>query len=373
MIKGNIIYSQGKKQIIELLATKINVIGIIKNPDKYPISPKKHTKKFLRKYLHLRSRTNLFRTIFILRNYLYKLIHKYLNKKKFYWISTPLITNLNTEGNDNMFKIDAKYLSKPYFLTVSGQLHLESFACSLSKVYSFGPVFRADNSNTNRHLSEFWMLEIEIAFINLEKIINFAKKFIKYIINNMLKNKNLIYLNSLLPNDNLINNLIKINNNEFIDIDYKDVIKILKKYQNKFIKPIKWGIDLQREHEFFLTKEYFNNIIIVKNYPKKIKPFYMKINNDNKTVAAMDILFPNIGEIIGGSQREDDYNLLKKNIKTKNLSKKYYKWYLDLRKYGTIPHSGFGLGFDRLLCYLTGLKNIKDTIPFPRSIKNINF
>lgn len=374
-IKGIILLSKGKKQDVELIAKEIFVIGIIYNSDTYPITAKKHTKTYLRNYLHLRARTGMFRTIFRLRHYLYYIINNFFHLNNFYWVSTPIITNLNCEGAGEIFNIYSKYLDKPFFLTVSGQLHLEAFACSLSKVYTLGPIFRADNSNTTKHLSEFWMLEVEIAFIKLKGLIEFTKKFIKYILHNILSNYNeeLLFLEALTYKNNLIKRLNNFIYNEYIEIDYNEIIKILITKHKNFLYPIKWGIDLQSEHEKYLTNEYFNNIVIVKNFPKKIKPFYMKMNNDNKTVASFDILFPDIGEIIGGSQREDNLYKLEQQINKIKLNKLYYNWYLDLRKYGTVYHSGFGLGFDRLLCFITGIENIKDVVPFYRSIKQINY
>lgn len=386
-IEGKLIYSLGKRQKYEIEAKIIKIIGWVHKSESYPISLKNHSNNFLRNMAHLRPRTNLISSITRIRNSLSYEIHNFLYNNGYYLISTPLITTLNTEGSGEVFNINTEtsnknnnkeyqnnfFFKKKAFLTVSGQLHLESYACALSKVYAFGPTFRAENSNTRRHLSEFWMLEIEKAFANLEDINLIAEKLLKYLFKKIIKkcNDDLIFLSS---NNNIIIERLKKNiESKFIQIDYNEAIKILYKYNKNFDKKIYWGSEIYKEHEIYLTNKYFNSPIIIKNFPQNIKAFYMRLNNDNKTVAAMDILFPDIGEIIGGSQREERLEVLDLNLKKMNLRKSDYWWYRDLRKYGTVPHSGFGLGFERLISYITGIKNIKDLIPFPRTPKNANF
>ncbi len=362
----------------EIYATNIKIIGKINNSKLYPISPKYHSLEYLRKYSHLRIRTYLIESISRIRNTLIFNIHKYLQKHNFYWIPTPIITSLDTEGNSKMFQIinnnNKYFFNKKAFLTVSGQLNLETYACSLSKVYNLGPIFRAENSNTNKHLAEFWMLEVELVLANINKIIQLSTNMLSFCFKKILKYNNddinFILKYTKKKNINYINNIIK---KKFIKIQYNDVIKILKKNSYLFKNKIKWGIDISSEHEKYLTKKYFNSAIIIQNYPKIIKPFYMKNNNDNITVSSIDIILPKVGEIIGGSEREENINILDKNIKEKKLNKKKYWWYRDLRKYGTIKHSGFGLGIERLLMYITNMKNIRDVIPYPRYPKYLNF
>ncbi len=377
IINGKIKFNKKyKKQ--EIYAKNITILGKIKNPKTYPISPKYHTLKYLRQVSHLRPRTKIIKAISKIRNTLIHNIHTFFYKKNFYWIPTPIITSIDTEGYSEMFKLKNNnffFKEKP-FLTVSGQLNLESYACALSKVYNFGPVFRAEKSNTKKHLAEFWMLETEIAFGKLNKIINLSKEMLSFCLKKILK-YNYKEINFLLNKkqnkNNIYNNIKKIIKKEFIEINYKEIIKILKQKEKKFTNNIKWGIDISSEHEKYLTEKYFKLPIIIKNSPKKNKAFYMKTNKDKKTVSSMDIIFPIIGEIIGGSERENNIKKLDKNIKEKNLEKKKYWWYRELRKYGTIPHSGFGLGFERLLMYITNTKNIRDIIPFPRYHNYIKF
>lgn len=386
IIHGILIKSIGKKQFFEILSNKINIIGLVNNPNKYPISPKKHTLKYLRIYSHLRPRTNIIGAVTRIRNILFYNIHSFLFKLGYYWIPTPIITCLNAEGGGDMFnvffnKLNNKklykqndFFKKKTYLTVSGQLTLESYACALSKVYSFGPVFRAENSNTRRHLAEFWMLEIEKSFSNLYDLIILSEKFIKYLIKIVLKKccNELDFLKSKIDSD-IYNRLNKILLKKFIIISYDEAVKILlnKKIiindnKNKFI-------NITNDQEKYLVDNYFKFPIFIINSPKEIKSFYMRINKDKKTVASMDLLFPGIGEILGGSEREERLNKLDKSILFFNLKIKDYYWYRDLRKYGTVPHSGFGIGFERLISYITGIKNIKDIIPFPRTVNNINF
>ncbi len=377
IIGSTIINKNNKKN--EILVSNIEIIGEINNPEKYPIGPKFHTIEYLREISHLRPRTKLISSISRIRNTLFINLHKFFQKKNFYWIPTPIITSLDTEGYSELFQIKKKYnnnfFNKKAFLTVSGQLNLETYSCSLSKVYNFGPVFRAENSNTNKHLSEFWMLETEIAFYNLKKIINLAKNMLSFCIKKILDiNYNDILFLSKYNNKDIISNNIKyLIEKNFIEINYKEIIKILKKNQYKFKKKVKWGIDISSEHEKYLTEKYFKKPIIIKNFPKKIKAFYMKINKDKKTVSSVDFILPFIGEIIGGSEREFNIKKLDKSIKEKKLKKNKYWWYREIRKYGTIPHSGFGLGFERLMLYITNIKNIRDIIPFPRYKNYLEF
>ncbi len=373
-IKGKIkINKNNNKKEIHII--KIKILGKINKQKKYPISPKYHSLEYLRKNLHLRSRTYVIESIIKIRNTLIYYLHKYFQKKNFYLITTPIITSLDTEGSSKMFEIKNKnFFNKKSYLTVSGQLNLETYACSLSKVYNIGPIFRAENSNTNKHLAEFLMLETEIVLAKINKIIKISKNMLSYCIKNIIKKNNedlefLFKYTKIKKNDYLFNLI----NKKFIKIKYNKIIKILKKKEKIFKENIIWGMDISSEIETYLTQKYFKLPIIIINYPKKIKPFYMKLNKDNKTVSCMDIILPNVGEIIGGSERENNIKLLDINMKKKNIKKKKYWWYRDLRKYGTIPHSGFGLGIERLLMYITNIKNIRDVIPFPRYPKYINF
>ncbi len=374
IIKGKIkVNKKNKKK--EIYAKKINILGKINKQNKYPISSKYHSLEYLRKFSHLRPRTYLIESISKIRNTLIYSLHNYLQKKNFYLISTPIITSLDTEGHSKMFKIkNKKFFNKNTYLTVSGQLNLETYVCSLFKVYNLGPIFRAENSNTNKHLAEFWMLEIEIALANLNKIINISKNILSYCSKKIIKN-NYEEIEFLLKynkkkNIDYILNLI---NKKFIKIKYKDIFKIIKKKENIFKKKIYWGMDINNEIEKYLTTKYFKLPIIITNYPIETKPFYMKKNKNNKTALCMDIILPNVGEIIGGSEREENIKILDKNIKQKKLKIKKYWWYRDLRKYGTIPHSGLGLGIERLLMYITNMNNIRDIIPFPRYPKYLKF
>ncbi|OQM34352.1 asparagine--tRNA ligase [bacterium endosymbiont of Pedicinus badii] len=383
-VLGTVVKSIGKKQKYEVLAKKIKVLGLVKNPEKYPISSKNHTLEYLREVAHLRPRTNIIGAITRIRNTVSYAIHRFMYEKGFYWISTPIISTSDAEGAGKTFLIYTEYLKnqkisysktkffgKKTFLTVSGQLNAESYACALSKVYTFGPTFRAENSNTTRHLSELWMVEPEMAFIDLKKIIHFSEKMLKYIFQFVLleRYEDLKFLSR--KNSSIITRIENFINTKMKVIEYSDAIEILnqeKKYSN-FL----WGQDLSIEQEKFLSNEYFNSIVAIKNYPKSIKAFYMRINKDKKTVSSFDIITPEIGEIIGGSQREERLKFLDKRIKECKLKKEEYWWYRDLRKYGTVPHSGFGMGLERLVCFITGMKNVRDTIPFPRSRNQAEF
>lgn len=391
-ITGMLILSIGEKQKYEIKAIDIQILGWVQNPDTYPISAKKHSLEYLREVAHLRSRTNLIGVIVRLRNHIFQSLHNFLHEKGYYWIPTPVITGLNTEGAGEMFRVSTMnmknipknkngtvdfkkdFFGKESFLTVSGQLNLETYACSLSKVYTFGPTFRAENSNTSRHLAEFWMLEVESAFLNLYEISIFAEDMLKNIFKSLLKfcMKDIKFLKNYIDND-IINRLEKFLLVDFIHINYKDAINILLNSQKKFENTVFLGVDLNSEHERFLVEKYFRAPVIIKNYPKELKAFYMRLNEDQKTVAAMDLLVPGIGELIGGSQREERISVLDFRLAELGLKKEDYWWYRDLRRYGTVQHSGFGMGFERLISYITGISNIRDIIPFPRTVKNANF
>ena len=408
-IVGEIVESQGKGQSVEIVVDEIRVLGL-SNPDQYPIQPKKHSFEFLRENAHLRIRTKTISSVMRIRSELSYAIHKFFNENNFYYVHTPIITGSDAEGAGEMFKVSTLNLndvpkndsqevdfSKDFFgketnLTVSGQLEAESYALGLGKVYTFGPTFRAENSNTSRHLAEFWMIEPEMAFYELEDNINLAEKFIRSIIQNIYEKckKEIMFLSDRLLKeeqnlpknernemslDERINFVIK---NDFVRITYSEAFEILKNSKpnkkKKFKYPVsEWGIDFQSEHERFLVEKHFKCPVVVYDYPAKIKAFYMRMNDDNKTVRAMDILFPGIGEIVGGSQREERLDVLKKRIAQLNIDEKELWWYLDLRKYGSVKHSGFGLGLERLILFITGMGNIRDVIPFPRTPKNAEF
>ncbi|WP_343128428.1 asparagine--tRNA ligase [Buchnera aphidicola (Kurisakia onigurumii)] len=390
-INGKLIFSTGKKQKYELLADKIKIFGWIKNNNTYPISPKKHTLEYLRDVSHLRSRTNIISSISRIRNSVLHSMHNFLFEKKYFWIPTPIITSIDAEGSGSMFTISSKknistkkniqkdynskyFFSKKVFLSVSGQLTLETYSSSLSKVYTFGPIFRAENSNTSRHLSEFWMLEVETSFHILQDIIIFSENLLKNIFSYVLKinEEEIFFLSNYLKTD-LKNRLLSFIKNGFIIIEYKEAIKILNKFYNFSNKKIIFGHNLSSDQEKYLSEKYFKSVIVIINYPKDLKAFYMKLNKDKKTVAAMDVLFPYVGEIIGGSEREDRLFKLDQRMLEMQLKKEDYWWYRDLRKYGTVPHAGFGIGFERLLMYITGINNIRDVTPFPRTVNNANF
>lgn len=387
MVIGFVKKSKSSFQNVEIYAEKIFVFGFVENQDTYPMSSKKHSLEYLRKFPHLRSRTNLIGAVMRVRHTLAKAIHDFFSNHGYIWISTPIITSNNAETGSEMFCVSSlKYMNSCYinnsyekdffkkrvFLSVSGQLNAEAYACSLGKVYTFGPTFRAENSNTNYHLAEFWMVEPEVAFADLNDIILLAKDMLKYVINLVLNErfKDLEFFEKYL-NQNIFKKLNNFISLDFEEVKYTDIINILKKSKKNFNVSISWGMDLSSEHEKYLLEYYRNRSIVIKEYPKSIKAFYMKLNKDNSTVAAMDILIPGIGEIIGGSEREDRLNILESRIKEFKLKIEDYKWYCDLRKYGTVPHAGFGLGFDRLVLFVTGMSNIRDVVPFPRSPKNV--
>ncbi len=408
-IKGELVESQGKGQNVEIVVSSIEILGD-SDPESYPIQPKKHSFEFLRENAHLRTRTNTFSAVMRLRSTLSFAIHKYFNDNGFYYMHTPIITGSDAEGAGEMFRItslDAKnpplneagevdfkedFFGKETNLTVSGQLEAETYAMSLGKVYTFGPTFRAENSNTSRHLSEFWMIEPEVAFMDLAGNMDLAEDFMKFVLKYVLDNnrEDLEFLEKRLLDEektkpqaersemSLIEKLNFVIDNNFKRVSYTEAIDILKNSKPNKKKKFKfiieeWGADLQSEHERFLVEKHFKCPVILFDYPANIKAFYMRLNEDGKTVRAMDILFPGIGEIVGGSQREERLEVLKEKMQALNIPEEELWWYLDLRKYGTAVHSGFGLGFERLVMFATGMTNIRDVIPFPRTPHNAEF
>lgn len=380
-VKGKLVASQGSGQSVEVLADELEVYGTA--PADYPLQKKGHTMEFLREKAHLRPRTNTFGAVLRIRHALAYAVHKFFNDRGFYYFHTPLITASDCEGAGAQFQVTTMPLddlpknedgsidySKDFFgkmasLTVSGQLEGELGATALGLIYTFGPTFRAENSNTPRHLSEFWMIEPEMAFYEIEDNMELAEDFIKYCVNYVLEHcyDDIKFLNDHFDHD-LIERLKFVVDNDFVRLSYTDGIKILEESGKKFEFPVHWGVDLASEHERYLVEEHFKKPVILTDYPKEIKAFYMKLNDDGKTVRAMDVLFPKIGEIIGGSQREENYDKLLARME--ELGLEGMEWYLDTRKYGTVPHSGFGLGFERLVLFVTGMQNIRDVIPFPR-------
>ena len=390
-VDGRLVASCGAGQGVEVQAEKIEIYGTA-DPETYPLQKKGHSLEFLRDIAYLRPRTNTFGAIFRIRHAMAYAIHKYFNDKGFYYLHTPLITASDCEGAGAMFQVTTldlnnlpkteegavdysqDFFGRPCSLTVSGQLEGELGALSLGQIYTFGPTFRAENSNTPRHLSEFWMIEPEMAFYELEDNMELAEDFLKYLIGYALENcrEDLEFMNKMWDNG-LIERLNFVLNHEFKRLDYTEGVEILKASGRKFEFPCDWGCDLQSEHERYLVEEHFKRPVILINYPKQIKAFYMKQNEDGKTVRAMDVLFPKIGEIIGGSEREADYEKLSARVHELGMNEKELWWYLDTRRWGSAPHSGFGLGFERLLLFVTGMGNIRDVIPFPRTPKNAEF
>ena len=390
-VDGRLVASCGAGQGVEVQAEKIEIYGTA-DPETYPLQKKGHSLEFLRDIAYLRPRTNTFGAIFRIRHAMAYAIHKYFNDKGFYYLHTPLITASDCEGAGAMFQVTTldlnnlpkteegavdysqDFFGRPCSLTVSGQLEGELGALSLGQIYTFGPTFRAENSNTPRHLSEFWMIEPEMAFYELEDNMELAEDFLKYLIRYALENcrEDLEFMNKMWDNG-LIERLNFVLNHEFKRLDYTEGVEILKASVRKFEFPCDWGCDLQSEHERYLVEEHFKRPVILINYPKQIKAFYMKQNEDGKTVRAMDVLFPKIGEIIGGSEREADYEKLSARVHELGMNEKELWWYLDTRRWGSAPHSGFGLGFERLLLFVTGMGNIRDVIPFPRTPKNAEF
>ncbi len=389
-VTGTLVESQGSGQNVEILADEITVYGTADTS--YPLQKKGHSLEFLREIAHLRPRTNTFGAVLRIRHAMAFAIHKFFNDKGFYYLHTPLITASDAEGAGAMFQVTCLDLqnppkkedgtidySKDFFarhtnLTVSGQLEGETGALALGEIYTFGPTFRAENSNTPRHLAEFWMVEPEMAFYEIEDNMDLAEEFIKYLVKYALDNcmDDLQFLNDMFDKE-LITRLQSVISTEFARISYTEGVKILENSGRKFEFPVYWGADLQSEHERYLVEEHFKKPVIMTDYPKDIKAFYMKVNPDNKTVRGMDVLFPKIGEIIGGSQREENYEKLQNRIKELGMNADSLWWYMDTRKFGSAPHSGFGLGFERLLLFVTGMSNIRDVIPFPRTPKSAEF
>ncbi|TCN82331.1 asparagine--tRNA ligase [Shewanella fodinae] len=392
IVTGDVVESPGAGQDFELQVTKVEVSGWVEDPETYPMAAKRHSVEYLRELAHLRPRTNLIGAVARVRNCLSQAIHRFYHENGFVWVSTPLITASDTEGAGEMFRVstldlenlprtetgkvdyDQDFFGKEAFLTVSGQLNGETYACALSKIYTFGPTFRAENSNTSRHLAEFWMVEPEVAFADLNDIAGLAEAMLKYAFKAVLQERmdDMKFFAERVDSA-VIERLQRFVDSDFAQVDYTDAVEILKNCGKEFEFPVEWGTDLQSEHERYLAEEHFNSPVVVKNYPKDIKAFYMRLNEDGKTVAAMDVLAPGIGEIIGGSQREERLDVLDQRMDEMGLAKEDYWWYRDLRRYGTVPHSGFGLGFERLVSYVTGVSNIRDVIPFPRSPRSANF
>ncbi|MBL6591583.1 MAG: asparagine--tRNA ligase [Flavobacteriaceae bacterium] len=402
-VKGEIVKSQGRGQNIELIANSIDILGE-SDPEKFPIQPKKHSFEFLRENAHLRVRTKTLSSVFRIRSEVSYAIHNFFNKNNFYYIHTPIITGSDAEGAGEMFRVTTldsnkknldfseDFFGKETNLTVSGQLEAESLALGLGNVYTFGPTFRAENSNTSRHLAEFWMIEPEMAFYDLNDNMDLAEEFIQNVIKHTYEKckDDIVFLSDRLekeeiskPKDqrselSLIERIEFVINNNFKRVTYSEAFEILRNSKpnkkGKFKYTVKdWGIDFQSEHERFLVEKYFKCPVIVYDYPAKIKAFYMRLNDDKKTVRAMDILFPGIGEIVGGSQREERLDILNERVEALGIEKKELWWYLDLRKYGSVKHSGFGLGLERLILFITGMNNIRDVIPFPRTPKSAEF
>jgi len=390
MVKGTLMASPGKGQKVEIQAKGIRVAGWA-DPERYPLQKKRHSFEYLRTIAHLRPRTNTFGAVARIRNAVSYGIHTFFQERRFFYIHSPIITGSNCEGAGDMFQVTTldlerltlgdgtvdfgeDFFGKPAGLTVSGQLEAEIYALALGKVYTFAPTFRAENSNTYRHLAEFWMVEPEMAFCEIEENMALAEDLIKSTLAYVLERceDDMAFFNRFVKTD-LLESLHDTINSTFEHLTYTEAIEILSKATVKFEFPPVWGNDIQSEHERYLCEEVFNKAVVVTDYPKEIKPFYMKVNPDEKTVKAMDVLLPRIGEIIGGSQREDDHEVLLSRIKEMNLDPENYWWYLDLRKYGTVVHSGFGFGFERFMQFVTGLTNIRDVIPFPRTPKNLEF
>ena len=391
-VTGTVKESQGQGQSLEIDATEVEIVGMVENPDTYPMAAKRHSIEYLREYAHLRPRTNVIGAVTRVRNCLSQAIHRFFHEKGYYWISTPILTASDTEGAGEMFRVSTldmmnlplddkgnvdyseDFFGKETYLTVSGQLNVETYCTAMSKVYTFGPTFRAENSNTSRHLAEFWMIEPEVAFAELKDVAQLAEDMLKYVCKAVLEElpDDMAFFAQRIKKD-AVERLEKLVSSDFVRMDYTDAIEILQNCGKKFEFPVEWGIDLSSEHERYLAEEHVGAPIIMQNYPKDIKAFYMRINDDGKTVAAMDVLAPGIGEIIGGSQREERLDVFDARLDEMGLSKEDYAWYRDLRRYGTVPHSGFGLGFERLVAYVTGMQNVRDVIPFPRTPGNASF
>jgi asparaginyl-tRNA synthetase len=392
---GTIVPSPAKGQPFEMQASTIRVVGWVDDPDSYPIQPKPHTMEFLREVAHLRPRTNVIGAATRVRHTLAQAIHHFFDNDGFFWVNTPIITSSDAEGAGALFRVSTldlanlprtsegkvdfskDFFGREAFLTVSGQLNVEAYCLALTKVYTFGPTFRAENSNTSRHLAEFWMIEPEIAFADLVDNATLAERLLKFVFERLLneRHEDIAFFDERIEKG-LLAKLQNIVTSEFVRMDYGEAISVLAQAQDKkerFEFPVRWGIDLQSEHERYLTEKHTKKPVIVMNYPKDIKAFYMRVNDDGKTAAAMDVLAPGIGEIIGGSQREERLDVLDARMAEHGIEKEHYEWYRDLRRYGTVPHAGFGLGFERTLAYVTGLSNVRDAIPFPRTPGNARY
>ena len=391
-VTGNLIESQGKGQSVELDATNVTVVGWVEDPETYPMQQKRHSFEYLREQAHLRARTNTFGAMARVRNCLAQAVHRYFHNRGFLWVHTPIVTASDCEGAGELFRVstldalnpartdDGKvdftqdFFGKESYLTVSGQLNVETYACALNDVYTFGPTFRAENSNTSRHLAEFWMIEPEICFADLHDDADLAEDLLKSIFRDLLNERGddmkffdqRVFKGAIARLEGFIEA-------SFERMTYTDAVKALQNNDKKFEFPVEWGVDLQSEHERWLTEEHVGRPVVVMDYPKDIKAFYMRMNDDQKTVAAMDVLAPGIGEIIGGSQREERLDVLDARLEEMNLPKEDFWWYRDLRKYGTVPHAGFGLGFERTIAYATGMANVRDVIPFPRTANSAKF
>ena len=392
VVTGKVVASVGQGQSFELQATKVEVSGWVDDPDTYPMAAKRHSIEYLREVAHLRPRTNLIGAVARVRHTLAQAIHRFYHERGFFWVSTPIITASDTEGAGEMFRVSTldlenlprddqghvdfsqDFFGREAFLTVSGQLNGETYACAISNIYTFGPTFRAENSHTSRHLAEFWMVEPEVAYATLDDVARLAEDMLKYVFKAVLEERpdDMAFFAERVDKE-AVSRLEKFITSDFAQVDYTDAIEILLKSGQTFENPVSWGIDLSSEHERYLAEKHFQAPVVVKNYPKDIKAFYMRMNEDGKTVAAMDVLAPGIGEIIGGSQREERLDKLDARLEEMGLNKKDYWWYRDLRRYGTVPHSGFGLGFERLISYVTGVSNVRDVIPFPRTPRNASF
>lgn len=392
VVRGILVESQGKNQTVELQAESVEVVGWVDDPDTYPIQPKRHTMEFLREVAHLRPRTNTFGALARLRHRVAFEVHRFFTDRGFYWVSTPIITANDCEGAGELFRVSTldllhvkkddagrvdfkdDFFGRETFLTVSGQLNVESYCAALSKVYTFGPTFRAENSNTSRHLAEFWMIEPEIAFADLKDNAALAQGLLQHLARALLDHcdSDLNFFVERIDAE-CRKRLEMLAETDFDWMEYSEAIEILKNAKRDFEYPIEWGVDLQSEHERYISEEHVGRPVIMVNYPKDIKGFYMRLNEDERTVAAMDVLVPGVGEIIGGSQREERLEVLDRRMDEMKLDKDDYGWYRDLRRYGSVPHAGFGLGFERFLSYVTGLKNVRDVIPFPRTPGSIVF
>jgi len=389
---GMIVPSPAKGQPFEMQASALKVVGWVDDPDSYPIQPKPHTLEFLREVAHLRPRTNVIGAVSRVRHTIAQAVHRFFDQNGFLWINTPIITTSDAEGAGELFRVSTldlanlprtaqgkvdfgpDFFGREAFLTVSGQLNIETYCMALSKVYTFGPTFRAENSNTSRHLAEFWMIEPEIAFADLSDNATLAEALLKHIFRTVLEERadDMAFFEERIEKG-VIAKLQGMIDAEFVRMEYEDAIGILEKATQKFEFPVRWGMDLQSEHERYVSESYVRGPVILVNYPKEIKAFYMRLNDDGRTVAAMDVLAPGIGEIIGGSQREERLDVLDARMAAAGMDAEHYAWYRDLRRYGTVPHAGFGLGFERTIAYVTGLANVRDVIPFPRSPGNARY